>query len=377
MKPRDIILTLAMSLALALSAVLALKRLGPVEGSGVEAFAHRADKAEALEELWPAPDFTFTDQRGAAVTKASLEGQVWIVNFIFTTCRTVCPLLTSKMVQLQRLLSGVDVRFVSVSVDPAHDTPAALAAYARQWAPEETRWTLLSTDALALPAVTAGFKVTAMQVDAGVDPIVHSAVFLLVDRKGVVRGAFSSEDRDDFQALARAARKLAGQPSQRGPELAADGASLYHQLSCAACHERPELAPPLGGRSGARQELATGAVAVFDEAYVRESLLVPQAKMVRGYTLQMPSYDGLLDEARLATLVDYVLRLPPVDAAPPSEDARVEVDPVCHMKVRVTEAALSAEFDGGTTYFCSEFCRDRFLAAPSAYSVEPGAAADR
>src|SRR5581483_6129026 len=115
--------------------------------------AHEAQEhaAHALKPLFAAPDFRYTDQRGATVTKQSLSGQPWVANFIFTTCRTVCPLLTAKMVQLQRKLPGVPVRFVSFSVDPEHDTQAALLDYAMRWAPDEPRWSLLQTDAQTLP----------------------------------------------------------------------------------------------------------------------------------------------------------------------------------------------------------------------------------
>lgn len=369
MKLRDIIFASAVSLALLLTAFFALLRSdseGPT--SGVDAYAHQHDEGGELRELWPAPAFSWPDQHGDTVTTESLKGQVWVVNFIFTSCRTVCPLLTSKMVQLQRLLKGVDVRFVSISVDPENDTPEALAAYAKKWAPEETRWSLLSTDEATLSQVAAGFKVVAQKSDAGgVDPIIHSAVFLLVDQRGIVRGAFSSEERDDFKALVEGAKTLAGKPADAAPALATDGASLYHQLSCDGCHANAELAPPLGGRAGKRQELTTGSVVTVDTAYVRESLLYPQAKMVRGYTLQMPSYDGLLDAPRLEALAAYVLALPADDAAPDDAEAHVEEDPVCHMKVRVTASTPSAEADGGVYHFCSEYCRKRFAASPGAW----------
>ncbi|GMU60204.1 MAG: hypothetical protein AMXMBFR34_19670 [Myxococcaceae bacterium] len=370
MQPRDIALVVVVGLALCLAAIFALRKMGPADESVAESYAHQADKAEALPELWPVPDFSYLDQHGKTVTPQSLRGQVWVANFIFTQCRTVCPLLTSKMVQLQRLLAGVDVRFVSVSVDPAHDTPEVLKAYQQKWAPEETRWTLLSTDEKTLPVTAAGFKIAAAQSDGGVDPIIHSAVFVLVDGRGVVRGAFSSEDRADFLALVRAAKKLAGQETKQAPALAVDGPSLYHQLSCAGCHERPDLAPPLGGRAGKRQELTNGQLAVFDDAYVTESILTPQVKIVRGYTLLMPAYDALLDEARLKALVDYVMAMP----GAPEEDgggARIELDPVCHMKVRVTDSTPTAGFDGGTFYFCAEICRERFMTTPAAFVSSP------
>jgi protein SCO1/2 len=366
MQPRDIVLVITVGLALSLAALFALRKMGPADGSAAEAFAHQPDKAEALPELWPAPDFSYVDQHGQRVTRQALLGQVWIANFIFTQCRTVCPLLTSKMVQLQRLLTGVKVRFVSVSVDPAHDTPEVLAAYQRKWAPDEKRWTLLATDEKTLPATAAGFKISVMKSEGGVDPLIHSAVFVLVDGKGMVRGAFSSEDRADFLALVKAAKKLAGQEAEQAPQLPGDGASLYHQLSCAGCHEHPELAPPLGGRAGKRQELTDGRLAVFDEAYVTESILTPQVKMVRGYTLTMPAYDALLDEARLKALVDYVLAMPGSEDADAGA-APLEVDPVCHMKVRITDTTPSASFDGATYFFCADFCRERFLASPQAF----------
>ncbi len=68
-------------------------------------------------------------------------------------------MLTSRMVMLQRHLLGQAVRFVSFSVDPAHDTPDVLAAYAARWNEKETRWVLLATNDATLADVTAGFRV--------------------------------------------------------------------------------------------------------------------------------------------------------------------------------------------------------------------------
>lgn len=345
------------ALALTFALVLGARALGPPVGSGAEAFVDRGGPA-TLEPLWPTPAFRFVDQHGKEVTRESLKGEVWVVNFIFTTCRTVCPLLSTKMVQLQRRLAGVPVRFVSVSVDPAHDTPAVLEAYAAKWAPEEQRWTLLATEPESLQAFAAAMHVTAMKGTTEVDPIIHSSVFLLVDAQGVVRGAFHSEDRADFEALEKGVRTLTGAKG-RARALPRDGEGLYHELSCANCHERPELAPPLRGLAGARRELETGLVAVADAAYVRESVLLPQAKRVRGYPLQMPSYEGHVDEKALETLVAWVLER----KADPNADAgsdELAVDPVCQMKVRVGAGALRLEVDGGSVFFCSEYCRDRF-----------------
>ncbi len=330
-----------------------------------EDFAHLPKPAEPAA-LWPSPDFAFRDQAGRAVTRASLAGQPYVANFIFTTCRTVCPLLTAKMVRLQRELPGVPLRFVSFSVDPEHDTTEALAAYAKQWNPDEARWLLLETTTPGLAQLAQGFRVTAERTDGGLDAVMHSAVFVLVDQRGVVRGVYDSEDPKDFQSLARSARALLGTPEPAAPTVTRSGEVLFHELSCTNCHEHPELAPPLGGLLGRRRELDTRLLVNADEGYLKESILSPAAKRVLGYPLMMPSYDGHLSMAELDGLVKYIAALP--SPAAPSPEVPVAIDPVCHMQVRVTSDALHVERDGGPAeYFCSAWCQARFTENPDAY----------
>ena len=328
-------------------------------GRQVEAaqLAHQGGK-RTLEPLWPAPDFDLPDQRGGRVSKASLIGRPWVANFIFTTCRSVCPLLTAKMVQLQKKLPDADLQFVSISVDPGHDDPMTLGAYAQRWAPAEKRWSLLATTPHSLEAVLAGFKVSAEESDASeLDPIIHSSVFVLVDGRGDVRGVYDSEHREEFLGLVRDAAALARAPPPR-PSAPRTGEQLYADLSCHSCHDDPKLAPPLGGLTGSKVELDNGLVITADEGYLLESILIPDAKRVRGWPLRMPTYDGVIESVDLVTLLAYVKALPsgPRTAAPQTAE-----DPVCHMQVQVTPDALSAEGDAGRVYFCSESCRARFL----------------
>lgn len=357
------LLVLGVSALLTVGLLVGVRLAGPPKAARAEAFTERSVK-QPLEPLWPAPDFAFVDERGGTVTRQALAGKVWVANFVFTQCRSICPLLTSKMVQLMRRLPGVDARFVSFSVDPANDTPAVLAAYRQKWAADEPRWALLATTAQTLPPLVAGFHVTAAPGKPGdVDPITHSGVFVLVDKQGVVRGAFDSEHAADFQALERAVRTLAGEAGQPVQE-PSDAVSLYHALSCASCHESDALAPKLEGLAGHKREQDTGLLATFDEAYVRESILSPDAKRVRGYPLHMPSYDGLVSPAALSALTAWLLR---PGAAPDAGSAEVALDPVCHMQVRVTADALHSEADGGPVYFCSAHCKARFDASPAAF----------
>lgn len=330
-----------------------------------EDFAHLPRK-EVPPALWGSPDFSFRAHTGETVTRESLTGQPYVANFIFTTCRTVCPLMTAKMVRLQRQLVDVPMRFVSFSVDPDIDTAEVLAMYAKQWHPEEKRWLLLETTPPTLDAVVKGFHVVAQRTDGGLDAVMHSAVFVLVDARGVVRGVYDSEDPEDFKALAAAARVLTSSAPEAPAHAARSGEELFHEFTCSNCHERAELAPPLGGLVGQRRTLENGLLATADATYIKESIVAPEAKRVNGYPLKMPSYAGLATLEELDALVDYVSKLPPPTAV--AADVDVAIDPVCHMKVRVTADALSHTVDGGEpTYFCSAWCQKRFAENPDAY----------
>jgi protein SCO1/2 len=359
MKPQHWALVALVAFIASVALIGAIIIMRPPPSAAAEAFA---EQPHTLEPLWRAPAFAYTDQHGATVTPASLAGHPYVANFIFTTCRTICPLLTAKMVQVQRQLPGAELRFVSFSVDPDNDTPAALAAYAELWNPSEPRWTLLSTDAQTLPRTAAGFHITAVKntVAGALDPIIHSGVFVLVDGEGLVRGVYDSEHREDYLALVRDARMLAGAPAAPTAATARTGDALYHQLSCAACHERDELAPTLHGLTGKRRELEASNLVVADRAYIKESIISPDLKRVRGYPLRMPTYDGVVSGPELETLVDFVAALPEKTA--PAAGDRIEIDPICGMDVRVTADAISAEVDGGTYFFCSPYCRKTFLA---------------
>jgi protein SCO1/2 len=363
MTPRLWLLTAFVALLASVAIISTALSHRPPPAAAAEAFA---EQPHTLAPLFPAPEFAYRDQRGVLTTPTTLRGQPYLANFVFTTCRTVCPLLTAKMVQAQRALQDVPVRFVSFSVDPATDTPEVLAIYARTWNPEETRWTLLATDARTLPDTAAGFHVTAMPAAQGqIDPIIHSGVFVLVDAEGLVRGVYDSEHRADWEAALRDVRTLARAPTP--PPLATRaGPDLYHQLSCATCHERPDLAPSLHGLAGRRTELETSQVLTADSPYVRESILRPDAKRVRGYPLRMPTYEGLTSTEALDALVAYVLALP-ADATTPQARAGLATDPVCHMQVRTGPEALSQATDAGTVYFCSQHCRARYAGHPELF----------
>lgn len=338
-----------------------------------ENYAYRiVENSDDLPQLWQAPSFSFPDQHRAVVTRDSLLGRPWIADFFFTQCTSVCPVMTSRLVLLQRSLAGVDVGFVSFSVDPAHDTPEALAAYAAAWNAEETRWRLLSTAPATLAAAVAGFHVVAEPDSDRANPITHSSVFLLLDSAGWVRGVYDSNDEQAVRRLAADARRLAHPVEDAAAaRVAADAPAprgAYQSLGCAGCHENPRVAPSLVNLSGSTVRLADGSTVMADEAYLRRAILEPGGQVVAGYLPIMPGYRGALDDKGLDALVAEITALrataPP---APPAAPAELVTDPVCRMEVRAAPETIHLQYGRHTVYFCCESCRDAFVAEPVAY----------
>ena len=92
------------------------------------------------------PPFVLTDQDGKPFGSEQLQGKIWIADFIYTTCPGPCPMISSRMSETQKPLEDTDVKLVSFSVDPAHDTPAVLRDYAKKLHAQPGRWEFLTGD---------------------------------------------------------------------------------------------------------------------------------------------------------------------------------------------------------------------------------------
>jgi protein SCO1/2 len=166
----------------------------------------------SLPALGAMPSFVLTDQRGASVRDSDLRGRVLIVDFIFTRCPDVCPLLTDQLAGLrQRLAQNPSVAYVSFSVDPEHDTPADLRAFAKAHGADHANWYFLTGPLAGVrEVVTKGFK-QAMELEPEQPGkprnVLHGSHFVLVDRAGQLRGFFRS-DAEGRQALQAAAERL-------------------------------------------------------------------------------------------------------------------------------------------------------------------------
>jgi protein SCO1 len=185
-------------------------------GLTLVAFARALLHREPPPVIGHVPAFALLETSGRTVTDADLRGRPWVADFIFTRCGGACPAMTARMAAL-RAETPADVQFVSITVDPAHDTPEVLARYA-SLAGGGPGWLFLtgSRDALFRLAIE-GFKLGVEEVppesqSGGDGPFIHSSHFVLVDGAGRVRGYY---DSTEAEALKRLRRDLAAVRSER------------------------------------------------------------------------------------------------------------------------------------------------------------------
>jgi protein SCO1/2 len=198
---------------------------------------------EALAVYGQVPDFALTERSGRQITLADLRGKAWIVNFFYTECPDTCPLQSAHMARLQDELAGEpDVRLVSISVDPEHDTPQVLAEYAARYGADPERWLFLTGPReaiyrLALDGFRLGVVERGEQARGGTGQgrtwlgprpawghatanpartLIHSARFVLVDRQAQIRGYYHGTDWEALERLrANVKRLLREAPRER------------------------------------------------------------------------------------------------------------------------------------------------------------------
>jgi protein SCO1/2 len=170
----------------------------------VNALANRS-----LPSVGHVPDFELVNQDAQPFGSRQLAGTIWIADFICTTCPGPCPIISTRMSELQKPLEKTDVRLVSFSVDPETDTPPVLRAYADKLRKEPLRWDFLTGSRDAIGSISRdGFK---LGLSDGAEPgsgPVHSTRFVLVDRRGTIRGYYDALAPDGVTKLLADANHL-------------------------------------------------------------------------------------------------------------------------------------------------------------------------
>jgi protein SCO1 len=166
-------------------------------------YADTASSSGSLPRIGPAPAFTLTTQDGAQLSLSELRGNPVVITFIFTSCRSACPRLTSKLVEIQRRISKAgkaSVRFVAISVAPEIDTPDVLKAYAKVHGADLRSWTFLTGTSSAIEDIARRYAV--FQKKRAPDDIEHTFLTSLIDAKGVLRAQYQGVEFNEEEFIA-------------------------------------------------------------------------------------------------------------------------------------------------------------------------------
>jgi len=153
------------------------------------------------------PEFQFVDQNGQPFGTGDLKGKITVLDFFFANCQGPCPVMSGNMEVLYQQFSGSDkIQFVSISVDPARDTLAALQQYARQHGVTDSRWEFLRGPIDQVADLSHnGLKL------AGEMPMGHSTRFVLIDDQARVRGYYRGMDQESLKVLKTHMKQLVRQ----------------------------------------------------------------------------------------------------------------------------------------------------------------------
>lgn len=183
-----------------------LPKLGPIE-----VLRDTVDGVVTIRDtVWyTIPPFQFVDQDSQVVTNATFAGKVYIADFFFTSCPSICPKMKEQMLRIYERFGDNDtVRLISHSIDPKHDTVAVLHAYAEKLGIESDKWHLVTGEKSHIYDMATNYFIAVEEDPSVAGGFAHSGGFLLVDKQGHIRGHYDGTKpqqvdnlMDDLQML--------------------------------------------------------------------------------------------------------------------------------------------------------------------------------
>jgi len=147
--------------------------------------------------------FSFVDQDSSIITNETFRDKIYVADFFFTTCKTICPIMKTQMLRVYEATSEMpDVLILSHTIDPEYDTVALLHDFADRLGVESKRWHFVTgvKDSIYKIAQTSYFA-TAMEDKTEPDGFIHSGAFLLIDKKQRIRGKYDGTKEEDVNRL--------------------------------------------------------------------------------------------------------------------------------------------------------------------------------
>ena len=148
-------------------------------------------------------DFSLTNQNGKTITQADYKNKIYVADFFFTTCQTICPIMTDNMVEIQKeILNDDDIMLLSHSVTPEIDTVAQLKRYALKKGVNDKKWNLVTGDKKQIyDLARKSYLAVKDNPYAGPYDMVHTENFMLIDKKRQIRGFYDGTNSEDIDRL--------------------------------------------------------------------------------------------------------------------------------------------------------------------------------
>jgi protein SCO1 len=148
-------------------------------------------------------DFKLVNQYGETISKETVKNKIYIANFFFATCQSICPEMSTNLTTVQKVFEKDDsLLILSHSVNPLHDTVEVLMNYAGTYGALKNKWHLLTGDKkMIYDLAKTSYLVNAIEDDGSPEGFLHSELFLLIDSKGRLRGMYDGTDKAQVQKL--------------------------------------------------------------------------------------------------------------------------------------------------------------------------------
>lgn len=147
-------------------------------------------------------DFSLTNQNGNTITQANYEDKIYVADFFFTTCPTICPMMTKNMVEIQERVKNQDILLLSHTVTPQIDSVAQLKKYALEKGVDDTKWNLVTGDKKAIYELARkSYLAVKTDGDGGPFDMIHTENFILVDKERRIRGFYDGTDQEEIEKL--------------------------------------------------------------------------------------------------------------------------------------------------------------------------------
>lgn len=155
-------------------------------------------------------DFSLLNQYGETISNQTVEGRIYVADFFFATCQSICPRMSSQLVRVQDAFKNdKDVLILSHTVNPMHDTVAVLNEYAKGYGAIKGKWHFLTGDKKYIYGLAKdSYLVNALQDDGTPEGFLHSELFILVDTHRRIRGMYDGTDSTDVNRLISEIRLL-------------------------------------------------------------------------------------------------------------------------------------------------------------------------